>query len=220
MNSELPVEVLFEDNHILVLNKASGMLTQPSGTDQSSLEAAAKQWLKEKYQKPGNVFLEAVHRLDKGVSGVVLFAKTSKALSRLNEAMRSKHSHKVYLAYVEGHLPQDQGTLEHYLVHDSYQSTISHEKHPQAKFARLHYRLIRKEDKFSVVEITLETGRYHQIRAQFAAFGFPIMGDVKYGSKTVWNGKGIALHHRQLTIPHPITGSLMTFEAPLPKEWD
>lgn len=211
MSQEL--EVIFEDNHQLVLNKPAGLLTQPSGTDQASLESQAKMWLKDKYQKSGNVFLEAVHRIDKPVSGIVLFAKTSKALSRLNESLRDKKSHKVYLALVEGTVKSDQGTLEHYLVHDDFQARVVSKKDPQAKLAILHYRVIERKDNQTRLEIVLETGRYHQIRVQLAAMGHPILGDKRYGSHVPFKNDAIALHHFRLQVPHPITGELQTFEA-------
>jgi 23S rRNA pseudouridine1911/1915/1917 synthase len=135
-------EVIFEDNHILVVNKPSGLLTQPSGTDHESLEAICKAYIKAKYKKPGAVFLEAVHRLDKPASGIVLFARTSKALSRLNETLRSKQCKKIYIAHVEGKLPTKEGTLEHYLKHDNHYAAIVDGQHPEAKLSNLHYRVI------------------------------------------------------------------------------
>lgn len=214
LNVPRELEIIYEDNHLLAVNKPAGMLTQPSGTDQESVEALAKQWIKEKYQKPGQVFLEAVHRLDKPVSGVVLFARTSKALSRLNASMREKNTLKRYEAFVEGKLPSSEGTLEHYLVHDDYQASVVSKSNPQAKLARLHYRVLHVENHRSHVEVTLETGRYHQIRVQLAAIGSPIVGDKKYGSKIPWEKEGIALHHARLEIPHPITGEIVILNAP------
>lgn len=216
MSSNPPFEILFEDNHLLVVNKPAGMLTQPDNTGQDSLEVLAKAWIKERDKKPGNVFLGTVHRLDKPVSGVVLFARTSKALSRLNEAMRNKQSHKTYLATVEGILTPPQGTLEHYLTHDSHQASISHQNNPEAKLARLHYKVVSQQDELTLLEIILETGRYHQIRAQLSAIGHPIVGDGKYGSRKRFREGAIALHHYRLQVPHPITGLLQTFEAPVP----
>jgi len=207
-------EILFEDNHLFVVNKPAGVLTQPSGTDQPSLEGICKQWIKEKHQKPGNVFLEAIHRLDKPVSGIVLFAKTSKALSRLQESMRNRKSKKIYIALVEGHLKESKGTLEHYLLHDDYRARIASQNEPEAKLARLHYSVLEHKEDDTRIEIELETGRYHQIRAQFSAIGHPIVGDKKYGSKVTFKNDSIALHHARLVIPHPITGALQTFESP------
>ncbi len=211
--------VIAEDGHLLVLNKPAGLLTQPSGTEQPSLEAQAKQWIKERDHKPGNVYLHAVHRIDKPVSGIVLFAKTSKALSRLQETMRSKKSRKIYLAMIEGSLPASEGILENYLVHDDFCAKVVHSKHPEAKLARLSYRVLKKTDSLSWVEIELETGRYHQIRIQFSHIGCPIVGDHKYGSRQhLPNPEAIALHHQRLEIEHPISHEMVTFEAPFPKE--
>ncbi|MBA3958279.1 MAG: RNA pseudouridine synthase [Parachlamydiaceae bacterium] len=213
------VSILFEDNHQVVVNKPAGLLTQPSGTNQDSLEAQVKQWIKEHYNKPGNVFLEAVHRIDKPVSGIVLFARTSKGLSRLQESMREKKSKKIYLALIEGVLGNPNGTLEHYLVHDDFQARIAPKTDSAAKLARLHYRVLKQAGQCCLVEIELETGRYHQIRVQFAAIGHPIRGDVKYGSRFAESEEHIFLHHSRLQIPHPITGELQQFEAPLPDYW-
>jgi 23S rRNA pseudouridine1911/1915/1917 synthase len=213
------IHIIYTDNHQLVVNKPAGLLTQPSGTDQDSLEAQAKQWIKEQTNKPGNIFLHAVHRLDKQVSGIVLFARTSKALTRLNDSMRSKHSHKHYLAAIEGTVSPSEGTLEHYLIHDHHHARVAQAQDPDAKLARLHYRVIKQQNNMTVVEIELETGRYHQIRAQLAAIGHPIIGDKKYGSRIDYAEDAIALHHYRLQVAHPITGTLQTFEAPLPAPW-
>lgn len=209
------IEVIYEDNHLLVLNKPAGILTQPSGTDQLNLEQEAKVWLKNKYVKPGNVFLEAVHRIDKPVSGIVLFTKTSKALSRLNASIRSKDVCKFYWAWVEGNLAQE-AILEHYLIHDEHRAQVVTQKHPQAKLARLNYRILKKSEQFNLLEIQLETGRYHQIRAQFAEMRCPLLGDSRYGSRYPLAPGVIALHHKRLVIPHPISQEPLTFEASLP----
>jgi 23S rRNA pseudouridine1911/1915/1917 synthase len=208
------MNILFVDNHVLVLNKPAGILTQPSGTDQPSLEAEAKAWIKQEFSKPGNVFLEAVHRLDKQVSGVVLFARTSKALSRLNESMRSKLTRKEYHALIEIPFSPSEGTLEHYLVHDEHHAQVVGKE--QGKLARLHYKMLPSEGKYALVEIELETGRYHQIRVQLAHSGHPVIGDQRYGSKVPFHRDQIALHARRLTFPHPISGELLSFEAPYP----
>jgi 23S rRNA pseudouridine1911/1915/1917 synthase len=212
MQTDFPV--LFEDNHLLVVNKPAGILTQPSGTAQENLEDQAKAWLKIVHDKPGNVFLGTVHRLDKPVSGVVIFGKTSKALSRLNASIRAKLTHKLYYALVEGN-PPSEGILENYVVHDDYHAEVAASDFPQAKLARLKYHVIEKRGDLTLLEIELETGRYHQIRLQFSHIGCPIAGDVKYGSRFPFEGR-IALHHIKLEIPHPITGAICIFEAPLP----
>lgn len=207
--------ILFLDNHLLVAYKPSGMITQPNETDQLSLEEWCKQQVKEKFHKPGAVYLHALHRLDKPVEGLVLFARTSKGLSRLNLSMREKKMSKTYLAKVEGRLTCDEGILEHYLLHGDYKAELSSKQNPQAKVARLRYRVIKKESKFTWLEIDLETGRYHQIRIQFASIGHPIVGDLKYGSKEALAGGAIALQHFRFQFPHPITNEILKFEVPL-----
>lgn len=209
-------EVLFEDNHMLVVNKPAGLLTQPSGTTQESLESLCKAYLKEKYNKPGNVFLESIHRLDKPVSGIVVFARTSKALSRLQETMRNKNCKKVYIALVEKAPSLLKGVLEHTLIHDEHQAKIVHPSHPQGKIARLSYVVKDTIGPFISLEIELETGRYHQIRVQLAAMGCPIVGDSKYGSSIKYPHGGIALHHSQMHIEHPITKEMLVFNSCLP----
>jgi 23S rRNA pseudouridine1911/1915/1917 synthase len=210
---------IFEDNHLLALNKPPGLLTQPSGTTQDSLEQQAKAWLKEVYKKPGNVFLEAVHRLDKPVSGVVIFAKTSKALSRLNASMRQKQTRKIYWAWVEGSLPLDMGNLEHFLMHDDFQAKIVDVDHPEGKNARLTYSVLIRKKERTLLEIELLTGRYHQIRLQLASIGHPIWGDRKYGGQAMYESETIALHHRRLELPHPISKEWLIFEAVPPSSF-
>mgnify|MGYP000025150981 FL=1 len=162
------------------------------------------------------MFLGVIHRLDRPVSGIVVFAKTSKALVRINDAMRSKKCKKTYVALIERTLPSSSGTLEHYLLHDDYRALISSKNNAKAKIARLHYKILKKDSGTSLVEIDLETGRYHQIRAQMAASGCPIVGDVRYGSQTALKNGFIALHHTRLEIEHPVKKTVMTFEAPSP----
>lgn len=211
---------IFEDNHLLVLNKPAGLLTQPSGTQQDSLEQQAKAWIKEFYQKPGNVFLAAIHRLDKIVSGLVVFSKTSKALARLNASMRAKQTRKIYWAWVEGSLPADKGLLENFIVHDDFHAKLADPEDPNGKTARLTYQVLSRKKECTLVEIELETGRYHQIRLQFASLGFPIWSDHKYGGRQKYKPEAIPLHHRRLEIPHPISKELMIFEAEPPFSLD
>jgi 23S rRNA pseudouridine1911/1915/1917 synthase len=208
-----PLDIIFVDNHLLVVNKDGGLLTQPSGTERDNLQDHAKAWIKERFNKPGHVFLEAIHRLDAPVSGIVLFARTSKALSRLNASMRNKETEKVYHAFVERSLPAEEGTLEHYLIHDEFHAKVVSENHPEAKFARLRYRSLERKGNFTLVEIQLETGRYHQIRVQLAHVGCPIVGDKLYGSGAFFPQGGIALHHTHLTIPHPISHEKVIFSC-------
>lgn len=205
------VEVLFVDNHLLVVNKRPGIATQPSPTSDKSLEADCKQWIKERYGKPGEVFLHPIHRLDKPVSGIVLFARTSKALSRLNASMRSREMHKCYTARVEGMLRPFEGKLEHYLVHGDHYAHVCSSNSKDAKLACLSYVVKESGDSETTVEISLETGRYHQIRAQMAAIGHPVVGDVKYGSTRKLPTGGIALSHTRFSFPHPVSREILTF---------
>lgn len=197
--------ILYEDNHIVVVDKPRGLLTQASGTDRDNLEDLLKEEIRIRDNKPGNVFLHAVFRLDKPVSGIVLFAKTSKALSRLQQTQREKKAEKKYLALVEGRLAKDKGRLEHKLVHDSYRAKVS----PEGKLAKLRYQVVEADERQSLLQITLETGRYHQIRVQLATIGHPIVGDHKYGSSVDFEDGMIALHHETLKIAHPITGEIL-----------
>lgn len=209
-------DIIFEDNHLFVVNKPAGMLTQPNESENQSLQELCKDYLKEKYQKPGNVFLEPIHRIDKPVSGIIVFAKTSKALTRLHSSIREKDTVKTYLALVDGKPSRDEATLEDYLYHDDYHAKVVSKAHKEAKLARLHYKTLKSEGRQTLLEITLETGRYHQIRVQLAEIGCPISGDAKYGSKSNRHTGTIALHHFKMSIPHPVSKQIMHFEAPCP----
>ncbi|MBI9020299.1 MAG: RNA pseudouridine synthase [Verrucomicrobia bacterium] len=213
------MDVLYHDNHLLAVNKPAGLLTQPSGTDKDNLEDRAKAFIKEVKNKPGNVFLHAAHRLDRVVSGVVLFACTDKALSRLNADMRAHKFIKIYHAMVSGAPPQSSGSLRHFLTHDDYHAKIANEGDPDAKECLLDYKVLKQSDNKTLLEIRLHTGRYHQIRAQLAAIGCPIDGDEKYGSKIKLAGDAIALHHARLTVIHPVTKDEIVIEAPYPEHW-
>lgn len=206
------LNVLFEDNHMLVLIKPAGIPTQPSLHHQDSLETRAKTWLKAKYEKPYNVYLNAIHRLDKPVSGIVVFAKTSKALSRLQASIRNKLTKKNYMAHVFGHPPKN-GTFQDYLIHDDFIAKSAKESDSGAKLCKLSYETIQENLESTLVKITLDTGRYHQIRAQFATRGYPILGDFKYGSKIPFIKDAIALHHCSFSIPHPITNEEIIFNS-------
>lgn len=203
--------VLYADNHILLANKPAGVLTQPDDTNTPDLETEMKVWVKREYNKPGAVFLHAVHRLDKPVSGLVLFARTSKALSRLNEQVRSNQIGRIYLAEVEGILAKDEGRLEHYLRHGSHTAIVSSKNDPEAKQALLSYRVEKRGGRSTHVRIELQTGRYHQIRAQFASIGHPIVGDHRYGGEG--DGKAIHLHCACLSLTHPVTQEALKFES-------
>lgn len=206
-------DIIFEDNHLFVVNKPAGMLTQPNDTKDISLQELCRAYIKGKYKKPGNVFLEPIHRIDRPVSGIIVFAKTSKALTRLHQAIREKDTLKIYLALVDGQPFRFEATLEDYLYHDDYHAKIVPKSHKDAKLARLHYKMLREEGSQTLLEVTLVTGRYHQIRVQLASIGCPISGDAKYGSKTVQPTGTIALHHYKMSIPHPISKELLHFEA-------
>jgi len=192
---------IFCDNHLLVLEKPAGIATQPDFHEE------ARAWVQEAFAKPGKAFLEPIHRLDKPVSGIVLFARTSKALQRLNEAMRKKQLRKFYLAWVEG-IVEKEGTLEHNLTHGNFRAHIDAE----GKKTILHFRRLETKENVSLVEIELETGRYHQIRAQFATIGHPVLGDQKYGAKE--RKDKIALHHHMLKISHPVSKEEVIFRCP------
>jgi 23S rRNA pseudouridine1911/1915/1917 synthase len=213
------VEVLYEDNHLLALNKPAGLLTQPSGTPGDSLEAQAKAWIKQTRYKPGEVFLHAVHRLDRPVSGIVLFARTSKALSRMNRLMRNREVQKVYHAVITGRLPGDEGTLRHHLRHARMHSELAHDHESGAREGILHYRVMERSRFMSLVEIRLETGRYHQIRAQLAGSGCPVLGDGRYGGRAWQEPGAIALHHQCMEFSHPTLKTPVTITAPYPAFW-
>ncbi len=219
--SELDPLILFADNHLLALNKPAGLLTQDSGTGLRNVEDWAREWVRVDKNKEGNVFLNAVHRIDKVVSGIVLFARTSKALGRLNEDIRRRNCKKTYHALVEG-VPEIPSTeLIHWLVHEHHRSEVCEEGVKGAQRAVLRYRMLKKVKSLTLLEVDLETGRYHQIRTQLAAIGLPIAGDVKYGATVRPENQGIALHHASLDITHPTTRAPITITAPYPNpsEW-
>lgn len=221
LDKDLESLKIFCDSHLLVLSKPAGLLTQPSGTDRVSLEAFGKSWIKKKFNKPGNVFLEAIHRLDKPVSGIVVFARTSKALTRLQEAGRKGLFHKEYLACVEGKFEESEGELEHWLLHRSHRAEVSFEKNPEAKRALLHYAVLGTfasgQRTYSLLKIRLLTGRYHQIRVQLGKEGHPIVGDSKYGSSDA--APCLMLHHYHFEAPHPVTKELLSWKLLPPDIW-
>ena len=213
--SDKEVEIIYCDNHILVANKPASMLTQPDELGSESLEDCAKAWAKKEFSKPGNVFLHAIHRLDKPVSGLVLFARTSKALSRLNEMSRLMGIQRSYVAEVEGILSIKSGQLDHYLVHGHHKALIGNKNDEGAKHARLYYQVRHYGERSTFVDIDLETGRYHQIRAQFSAIGHPIVGDERYGSKS-GDKAAIHLHCAELHFTHPVSNEIKHFQTPPP----
>lgn len=197
------MQVVFVDNHLLVVEKPAGVVTQPD------LVELAKAWIKKEYNKPGAVFLEPIHRLDRPVSGLVLFARTSKALSRLQEAMRQREIGKTYLALIEGAPPAEKGMLRHFLIHGDHRALVASQSEEGAKEAILEYSVRGRSGEHSLLEIVLHTGRYHQIRAQLSAIGCPVVGDHKYGAKT--KGETIALHHGSMQCKHPVTQEVKCF---------
>tara|TARA_B100002019_G_scaffold129671_1_gene111508 strand:+ start:2589 stop:3263 length:675 start_codon:yes stop_codon:yes gene_type:complete len=213
------LSVIYEDNHILVVNKAAGLLVQGDQTGDESLVDIAKRYIKDKYQKPGNVFLGLVHRLDRPTTGVIVLARTSKALTRLNQQFKDRLTKKVYRAVVSGS-PEPKARLEHFLRKNSSQNKSFH--YPKntlnTKHAILRYRYIEQLKSYHVLEIELETGRHHQIRAQLAAVGLHIKGDLKYGAKRPNQNGSIHLHAQSLALAHPTTKEEMKFIAPYPDD--
>lgn len=213
-----PDDILYEDNHLLVVNKHSGDLVQPDPSGESALEDQIKAYIKRRDQKAGQVFLGVVHRIDRPVSGAVLFAKTSKALTRLNEMIRDGAICKTYWALVEERPESEQGTLTHYIVRDGRTNRSKAYLKPKVggKEARLNYTLIGAGTHYTLLEVELLTGRHHQIRAQLSAIGCPIRGDLKYGAKRSLPNGGISLHSRRVAFDHPVRHELVEVTAPVP----
>ena len=216
----IPFEILFEDNHLLIVNKPGGVLSQGDNTGDPSIIDLAKKYVKEKYDKPGNVFIGLPHRLDRPSSGVIVLCKTSKSLSRMSELFKQKAVSKKYWAVVKESLANERGMLTHYLLKTeknnkskAYKNEIAH-----SKKAELEYNLIAKSDNFNLLEINLISGRHHQIRAQLSASGSPIKGDVKYGYKRANEDACIHLHAREIAFIHPVTKQALAIKATPPNE--
>lgn len=213
--------VLYEDNHLIIVNKQTGEIVQGDKTGDTPLSDIVKDWLKKKHNKPGNVYLGVVHRLDRPVSGVVLFAKTSKALPRLNK-MFAEHInvHKTYWAIVQNRPKEDKGTLTHWLTRQEKNNTAKayDREVPGAKKAVLDYEVIASSDRYHLLEINLHTGRHHQIRCQLAKIGCPIKGDLKYGAPRSNPDGSISLHARNLTLEHPVNHESISVTAPVPED--
>ena len=209
---------LYEDNHVIIVYKESGEIVQSDKTGDTPLSDIVKAYLKEKYQKPGNVFLGVVHRLDRPVSGLVIFARTSKALSRLNEMFRVGDIHKTYWAITQSAPSENEGELEHWLVRNERQnkSYAYTREVPGSKRAVLRYRQLAQSEHYSLLEVTLLTGRHHQIRCQLAAMGCPIKGDLKYGAHRSNPDGSISLMSRRVEFLHPVSKQPISVEAPLP----
>ena len=214
------MQVIYEDNHIIVVAKRSGEIVQGDKSGDRPLTEDVKAYLKEKYAKPGLVFLGVVHRLDRPVSGLVVFARTSKALSRLNEMFRNGSIHKTYWALVQTPPPAEEGELIHWLTRNERQnkSYAYRNEVPGSKKAVLRYRVIGQTDRYSLLEIQLLTGRHHQIRCQLAAMGCPIRGDLKYGAPRSNPDGSISLLARSIEFVHPVSKEIICLEAPLPED--
>lgn len=214
------MKVLYEDNHLIIVNKASSEIVQGDKTGDKPLSEMVKEYLKEKYNKPGNVFCGVTHRLDRPTSGVVVFAKTSKALTRLNKMFRDDKIDKVYWAIVQNRPASTKGTLIHYLIKDNKRnkSLAYNKKKKNTKKAILHYLLIAQSDMHHLIEVKLETGRHHQIRVQLSKIGSPIKRDLKYGAKHSNNDGSISLHARAISFVHPVSKEVINITAPVPND--
>lgn len=214
------MDVLYEDNHLIIVNKAPSEIVQGDKTGDKPLSESIKEYLKEKYHKPGNVFCGVTHRLDRPTSGVVVFAKTSKALSRLNEMFRNGEVDKTYWAVVKNRPPKDEDTLIHYLIKNekTNKSTAYDTEKPNTKKAILHYKLRAASQKYFLLEVDLETGRHHQIRCQLAKIGCPIKGDLKYGAERSNPDGSISLHARTISFVHPVSKQQIHVVAPVPND--
>jgi 23S rRNA pseudouridine1911/1915/1917 synthase len=213
------LQILHEDNHIIAINKRIGDIVQGDKTGDKPLSEVVKEYIKEKYNKPGEVFLGVVHRLDRPTTGIVVFARTSKALTRLNELFSNRETQKTYWAIVKNKPEKEQDTLVHFLKRNEKNNTSkAHTKEvPESKKASLDYKIIKTLDNYFALEINLHTGRHHQIRAQLAAIGCPIKGDLKYGFDRSNPDGGIDLHARKLVFIHPVSKEVLEIIAPTPK---
>ena len=220
VSSKDNLQILHEDNHLIVINKRVGDLVQGDKTGDKPLSEVVKEYIKEKYNKPGEVFLGVIHRLDRPTTGIIVFAKTTKALTRLNEMFSNRETQKTYWAIVKNKPENDNDILVHYLKRNEKNNTSkAHLKEiPESKKASLEYKIIKKLDNYFVLEINLLTGRHHQIRAQMAAIGSPIKGDLKYGFERSNLDGGIHLHARKLVFIHPVSKMALEIIAPTPKD--
>lgn len=218
------MQVLYEDNHIIIVYKQSGEIVQGDKTGDKPLSETIKEWIKQKYAKPGNVFLGIVHRLDRPVSGIVVFAKTSKALSRLNNMFRNGEVRKTYWAMVQTAPNMPEATLTNWLVRNEKQnkSYVYNNEMPNAKQAILKYKTIGQTEHYTLLEVNLLTGRHHQIRCQLAAMGCPIKGDLKYGARRSNPDDSISLLSHKVEFIHPVSKQKIVVVSPLPTEkvWD
>ena len=215
-----PLNILYLDNHLIAVAKPAGALTQSGNKDAPSLLEMTREWIRKKYGKPGNVYLGLIHRLDRNVAGLVLFARTSKAAGRLSKQFRERAVQKYYRAAVEGTPENKKGALTHYLRKEkSLKSTVFPRPAPGAKKAEMVYNVAESSETTSILEIELKTGRFHQIRAQLSFLGHPVIGDVKYGASAALPGKQIALYASRLVFRHPVSGEETCVECPPPERW-
>lgn len=214
------LQVLYEDNHIIVVNKRVGDIVQGDKTGDKPLSEIVKEYIKDKYNKPGEVFLGVVHRLDRPTTGIVMFARTSKALTRLNEIFKNRETQKTYWALVKNKPSLTEATLTHYLTRNEKSNTSkAHAKEISgSKKALLTYKIIKNLTNYTALEIDLHTGRHHQIRCQLSAIGSPIKGDLKYGADRSNPDGGICLHARKLSLTHPVTKNILEIIAPVPDD--
>lgn len=219
MSIELEKQILFEDNHLIIINKRSSQIVHSDKTGDVSLEEMVKHYLKTKYNKPGNVYCGLVHRLDRPVSGVVMFAKTEKALVRLNKMMKEHQIHKTYWAIVRNNNIKPKATLVNFLIRNEKQNkTYVTKDTNKGKYAELDYEVLKKSDNYQLLKVNLKTGRHHQIRVQLSNIGCPIKGDLKYGFERSNKDASISLHARQVEFLHPVKKEQMKIIAPLPKD--
>ncbi|WP_299367414.1 RluA family pseudouridine synthase [uncultured Porphyromonas sp.] len=214
------LQILYEDNHLLIVNKPAGMLVQGDSTGDTPLSELVEHYLIDKYDKPGRAFVGVTHRIDRPTSGAVLFAKTSKALARLNAMFQRREIHKVYHAVVCGAFPQKAGEAKDLLYRNRKQnkSYVVREPHAEAKRAWLTYERLAVGDRYSLLAVTLHTGRHHQIRTQLSHMGYPIKGDLKYGAPRSNKDGGISLHARILSFEHPVSHEQIEVVAPYPED--
>ena len=220
LSNKSNLQVLYEDNHIIIINKRAGDIVQGDRTGDKPLSDVVKDYIKDKYNKPGNVYLGVVHRLDRPTTGIVLFAKTSKALPRLNKLFAEKHAKKTYWAVVKNKPKKDNDTLINWLKKNpkNNKSTAYQKEIGNSKKAILHYQIIKKLDNYYLLEVNLETGRHHQIRSQLSNIGSPIKGDLKYGFDRSNRDASIHLHARVLEFEHPVKKEPIKVSAPLPED--
>lgn len=215
-----PLSVLYEDNHLIIINKPSGALVQGDKTGDAPISDDVKQYIKDKYNKPGDVFLGVIHRLDRPVSGIVIFARTSKALTRMNEMFKDKEIQKTYWAVVQNPPKETSGTITTYTIKDSLmlKAKVYSKEVPKSKICILDYKVIQESDRYYLLEVLPHTGRYHQIRSQLSYIGSPIKGDIKYGYPRTNPNGSIQLHARRIEFIHPVSKEKITVTAPIPKD--